>query len=185
MPNEKLRKKKVEYSFQSSSYSPTGNNDLSSGTPTAVDLTISTLADGAAKNSDLLDLGATWPDVFEVIGALEWFAAIAAGKAVDFYWAPSGNSGVGVGNTGHPDGVDGTYTGDGGGTVAESVKQMQYIGTFITTDLQGVQIAHIGRFSPGTRYGQLIIVNNSGVTICGTDDIESSILMYGFIDEIQ
>ena len=185
MANEVLRKTKVEYSFQSGSYSPTGNNDLSSGTPTTVDLTLSSIAAAAAVNSDQVDLGSTRPHLFDVVAALEWFAAITAGGNVDFYWSPSANSGVAVGNPGRPDGVDGAWTGDGGGTVAETVKQLIYIGSFITTDLQGVQIAHVGRFDPGMQYGQLIIVNNSSTTICGTDDIESSVLMYGTIDEVQ
>jgi len=189
MPNEILVKTKVEYSFQSSAYSPTGNNDLSSGTPTTVDLTLDEggtgLAVAEAINSDLLDLGATRPGRLDVTAAIEFFAAIVAGSKVSFYWSPSANSGVAVGNPGHPDGVDGAYTGDGGGTVAESVKQLQFIGNFITTDLQGVQIAYVGWFEPHQRYGQLIVVNDTATVICGTDDIESSVLMSGIISEIQ
>ncbi len=175
----------VEYSFQSSSYSPTGNNDLSSGTPTVIDLTLSSITSGSAINSDQVDLGSTRPALLTLVGAMEWFAAISAGSEVNFYWSGSNNSGVAVGNPGRPDGVDGAYTGDGGGTVAESVLQLEHIGSFVTTDLQGVQIAHIGSFVPVFRYGQLIVVNDTATTICGTDDIESSILMTGTIQDIQ
>jgi hypothetical protein len=185
---ETLFKTKVEYSFQSSSYSPTGGNDLSSGTPTVVDLSMgltSGIADGSAMNSDQVDLGATRPDEFFVIAAIEWFAAVTAGKSVNFYWSPSGHSTVGTGNPGIPDGVDGDWTGDGGGTVAETVKQLIPIGKFIVTDLAGVQIAVVGSFRPMLRYGQLIIHNKSGTTLCGTDDIESSVLMSGIVPERQ
>lgn len=185
MANEVLLKTKVEYSFQSASYVPTGNNDLSSGTPTVVDLTLSSIADAAAKNSDQVDLGSTRPQMMHVIAAIEWFAAVSAGGTVDFYWSPSANSAVAGGNPGHPDGVDGAWTGDGGGTVAETVKQLVYIGSLVTTDLQGVQIGVVGSFEPTHQYGQLIVVNNSGTTLCGTDDIESSVLMYGTVDEVQ
>lgn len=186
MANEIKIKNGTEYSFQSSSYSPTGNNDLSNGTPTVVDLSLSSIASGAAKNSDQLDLGTTRARTYHLIAALEFFSAPGAGETVDFYWSPSFNSSVAVGNPGHSDGIDGAYTGDGGGTVAESVLQMQYIGTMILTDLVGVQIADIGMFHPNARYGQLIIVNNTAtVAICATDDIESSILMVEILDEIQ
>ena len=188
MANELLVKMKAEWSFQSSSYVPTGNNDLSSGSPTTVDFSMaggSGIANTEAMNSDLVDLGATRPQWLDVIAALEWFAAVSAGNLVEFYWSPSANSAVAAGNPGRPDGVDGDWTGDGGGTVAETKKQLQHIGNFITTDLQGVQIAYVGGFRPRFRYGQLIIVNNSGTTICATDDIESSVLMYGECDEVQ
>ena len=186
--NEILQVTKIEYSFQSSVYVPTGVSDLSSGTPTVVDLTLDVgaagLADDAAANSDQVDFGATRPDVCSLKGAIEWFAAISAGGRVDFYWSGSANSAVASGNPGKPDGVDGAYTGDGGGTDEESVQQMDYIGSFITTDLQGVQIAEIGTFSPRYQYGQLIVSNKSGTVICGTDDIESSILMSFFAPDI-
>lgn len=188
MANEVLRKTKIEYSFQSSVYVPTGNNDLSSGTPTAVDLTLDEgatgLADEAAANSDQLDLGTTWPAEFAVIAALEWFAAVTAGLRVDFYWSPSANSAVAAGNPGGPDGVDGLYA-PGGFTDDEGVAQMIPIGSHINNGEQGVQIGFVGWLSPPTQYGQLIVFNKSGTLLCGTDDIESSVLMYGYIDEIQ
>lgn len=186
--NEILQVTKIEYSFQSSVYSPTGVSDLSSGSPTVVDLTLDVgaagLADDAAANSDQVDFGATRPEVCSIKAAIEWFAAVTAGESVDFYWSGSAHSGVGTGNPGKPDGIDGSYTGDGGGTVDESVKQMDYIGSFITTDLVGVQIVEIGTFSPRYRYGQLVVVNKSGTVVCGTDDIESSILMSFFVPDI-
>ena len=174
----------AEWSFQSSSYSPTGVNDMSSGSPTVVDLSLSSIADAAAKNSDQVDLGANRPDIIYIKAAIEWFAAITAGGTVDFYWSASANSTVGAGNPGKPDGVDGAYTGDGGGTVAESIKQILHVGSFVTTDLQGVQQADVGAIPGDLRYGQLIVVNNTGTTLCGTDDIESSVLFYGTISDI-
>lgn len=175
--------------FKSSVYSPTAINDIDPASSTTVDLTLDEggtgLADAAAINSDQVDLGTTRADSFRVHAALEWFAAVTAGKTVAFYWSPSNNSVVSDGNPGKPDGVDGAWTGDGGGTVAETVLQLQYIGSFITTDLIGVQIAEIGAFSPSARYGQLIVINNSGTLLCGTDDIESAVVMEPIIVDIQ
>jgi hypothetical protein len=154
-----------------------------------VDLTLDEggtgLAVAAAVNSDQVDLGATRADRYRVVAALEWFVAVNAGGSVDMYWSPSNNSVVSDGNPGKPDGVDGLYTGDGGGTVPESVVQMQRVGSFITTDLVGVQIAEVGIFSPSARYGQLIVVNNSSAILCGTDDIESAIIFEPIIVDIQ
>ena len=181
------------WSFQSAAYVPTGVSDMEDFlTPTAVDLSLDLgaedgLADGEARNSDQVDIGGAGgllPVTLTFSASMEYFAAISAGGSVEFYWSGSNHSGVGTGNPGKPDGVDGLYAGDGGGTVPESVQQMEFIGSFITTDLQVVQTAIIGTISPKHRYGQLIIVNNSGTTICGTDDIESSILAVGVMPDI-
>ena len=177
-----------EWSFHSSVYVPTGVSDLSSGSPEAVDLTLDAggvgLVNTEAVNSDQVDLGVNRTDRNSVVAALEWFAAITAGLAVTMFWSGSANSSVNSGNPGKPDGGDGAWTGDGGGTVPETVKQIQFIGSFLTTDLVGVQIAKVGGFRPHFQYGQLIVVNNSGTFLCGDDDIESSVLFYGTINDI-
>lgn len=186
--NQVLVKIKGVYTFKSSSYSPTAINDIDPAGSTTVDLTMgltSGIAIGGAMNSDQVDLGALRGAQFSVQAALEWFVAIAAGGSVNMYWSYSNNSVVTDGNMGNPDGADGDYTGDGGGTVAESVRQMQWIGAFKTTDLQGVQKSHVGIFSPKDRYGQIIIVNNTSAIVCGTDDIESAIVMSEIIEDIQ
>ena len=173
---------KTPYTFRSASYAPTAINDISGGT--TVDLSLSSISDTAAKNSDQVDLGASHPDEFRVMAAIEWHAAVVAGGRVDFYWSPSHNSVVTDGNPGRPDGTDGAYTGDGA-SVSSSVQQLQYIGSMITTNYLGVQIASIGVFSPEARYGQLIVVNGSGTTLCGTDDIESAVVMIPVAPDIQ
>lgn len=190
MTNEVHVKNNPPILFASSAHSPTAINDLTSQTPAQTcDLTLDVgaagLADTEAANSDQCDLGATRAEWFAVVAALEWFAAVAAGGRVDFHWSPSDNSVVTDGNPGKPDGVDGAWTGDGGGTVAETVVQLQYVGSFFTTDLVGVQIAKVGLFRPWFRFGQLIVRNESGTLLCGTDDIESSVLMSPWPREIQ
>ena len=181
-----------EWSFQSSVYVPTGNNDLSTGSPTVVNLTLDEggtgLADLAALNSDQVDLGPLLPTWISVMACLEWFAAVTAENTVDMYWCESANSNVAAGNPGGPDGVDGLYTGEGdGGTDEEAVPNMIDIGSFICeTHTSGhAQIARVGGFMPIFRYGQLIVVNKSGTLLCGDDDIESSVLLYGTIPDIQ
>ncbi len=186
--NEVQQKVTTEYSFQSSVYIPTGLSDMSSGTPSVVDFTCDEggtgLADQAAVNSDQVDLGVNHPTLFTVAATLEWFAAVTAGKTVDFYWSASSEAGATEGNPGESDGVDGLYA-PTGFTDDEGVKQMTYIGSHINNGNQDTQTAFIAVFSPFQRYGQLVMFNNSGATLCGTDDIESSVLMTGIVNEIQ
>ena len=178
----------AEWSFQSGSYAPTGNNDLSSGSPSVVGFSLAAgggIAVDAAKNSDKVDLGANRPGVINVKAAVEWFSAINAGGMVQFFWSMSANSAAAAGNPGRPSGTDGVYTGDGGGTVDQSVVQMQHIGNLRTTSLQGVQIAYIGSFVPLEQYGQLVVVNKSSAIVCATNDIQSSVLFYGTIANVE
>ena len=175
----------AEWSFQSASYAPTGANILSSGTPTPVTFSMSSIAVDAARQSNKVDLGANRPLWLDVNVAVEYFAAVAAEGLVQFFFAPSASSVAANGNPGRASGADGVYTGDGGGTVDQSVLQMDQIGSLITTDLQGVQIAYIGGFAPRFRYGSLIAVNKSSQVVCGTNDIQSAVLMYGTIQNVE
>ncbi len=189
MPNEVLLKVGTQISFadHAGDFAPAAGTTLETGTPTDVDLATASLANGSAVNSDKVDLGATRAAAYSVDAALEFAATPTAGFGVEMYWSGSPNSTAANGNPGKPDGVDGAYTGDGGGTVAESVRQMQWIGTFVCTDLAtgtGVQVAHVGIFSPAHRYGQLVMVNNSGAAI-HSDDVENHVVFTPIIDEVQ
>lgn len=189
MPNEVLVKSGTQISFADhvGDFSPTAANVIEAGTPTNVDLTLASLADGAGVNSDKVDLGATRAPRYSVDACLEFAATPTAGEVVELYWSPSHNATAANGNPGRADGVDGAYTGDGGGTLAESVLQMQLVGTFVCTDLPTAtnpQIAHIGVFEPAARYGQLIVKNESGAAL-HIDDVEMNIVMTPIIDEIQ
>lgn len=179
--------KQISFADHAGDFSATAANVIEVGAPRDVDLALASLADGAGVNSDQVDLGATRAARYSVDAALEFAATPTAGEVVELYWSPSANSTVSAGNPGNPDGVDGSYTGDGGGTLAESVLQMQHIGDFVCTDLEtsgGVQIAHVGIFSPAQRYGQLIVKNASGAAI-HSDDVECNIVFTPMTDDIQ
>ena len=181
-----------EWIFRSTIYLPTGNNILSDGSLTTVNLTLDEggtgLANLAAINSDKVDLGAILPIKLDFMAALEWFTAVTAGNKVDLYWAESANSTASRGNPGLVDGSDGLYTGAGdGGTNEEAVVNMILVGSMITeTHTAGhVQIGKIGSVVPTFQHGQLIVFNDSGTLLCGTNDIQSGILMYGTMPQIQ
>lgn len=189
MANEVLLKVGTQLSFadHGGDFSPTAGTTLETGTPTDVDMATTDLADGSAVNSDKVDLGATRAAQYSVDAAFELAATPTAGEPIELYWSPSPISAAGNGNPGKPDGVDGAYTGDGAGSVAESVLQMQLIGFFISTDLPtatGVQVAHVGVFTPAHRYGQLVVVNNAGAAF-HSDDVECHVVMTPIIDEVQ
>lgn len=187
MANEVLVKVGTQFSFanHAGDFGPAAGTSLEVGTPTDVELALSGVANGAARASAKFDFGATRAARFKCTAALEFFSAPTVGKTVDFYLSESPQSTAANANTGKTSGSDAAYTGDGGGTVAESVPQMLFIGSFVCTDLIGVQVAEVGVFEPGHRYGVLVVVNNSGVTLAATDDVETHVVIEPVKDEIQ
>ena len=158
-------------------FSAAAGTDLEVAGATQIEMNTASVADGAGVNSDKLDLGATRAPSYSVMAAIEFAASVVAGNTVDLYWAPSTQSTAANGNPGGVDGSDGAYTGTTGSTVAESVLQLHYIGSFITTDdaTTTVQVAYVGSFTPTERYGTLVLVNNSGVAL-HSDDVETHVV---------
>lgn len=129
-------------------------------------ITLTSLANGSAINSDKLDLGATrgaWLDAFLDI---EIAASPTAGNTIDLYWAPSSSATQATDNPGGVDGSDGAYAGYSSNLTA-SLPQLQFIGSMICTAqaTATVQKGYVGRFSPAQRYGTLVVVNNSGAAL--------------------
>ncbi len=175
MPNEVLIKTGTQLSFadHAGDFSPTAANDLEQGTPTNVQLALASVADAAARQSAKVDLGATRAAQFSVVAAIEFAATPTAGEVVELYWAASPDSTAANGNPGGASGSDAAYSGTAASTLAESVKQLQWVGNFVCTDdaTTTIQIAHVGMFSPLERYGSLIVKNESGAAI-HSDDVE-------------
>ena len=93
---------------------------------------------------------------------------------------------VGTGNIAGNSGVDGAAPDGALGsiTLAEFLKQCQFIGSLRTHDGGVVQNGYVGTFSPSERYGQLVIINNGGATFMA-DDVEMHQVMNPIVDEIQ
>lgn len=159
-------------------FSPAAANDLRIGGAGTVQLQFASLANNAAVNSTKVDLGVSRARRIMVTACLEFAATPIARQTVNFYWSASPVSGAANGNPGRPDGSDGAYTGDGTGSVDESVPQMTFIGAFKCTAriTPGVQIARVGILMPEDRYGQLIVVNKSGAGL-HTNDIQSHVVL--------
>lgn len=163
----------------SGTLSPADNGtNLTIGTPTDVTCTMSGIADGAGRQSDKADLGASRAEFYEVMASFDWTGETpTAGDMVELYWAPSVSATASVGNIYGNSGADAACPSGavGSPTLAEFVRACQPIGNFVCSDDAGVQTGFIGVFSPSSRYGQLIVKNESGDAFEG-DNLEHHVV---------
>jgi hypothetical protein len=174
-----------QISFADHPLTPSTANVLEVGTPTDVQITLANLSNGAARQSNQVDLGATRAAKYNVIACLEFAVAPTVGAIVELYWAPSGNSTAANGNPGGVSGSDAAYTGDSS-NLDDAVKQLYYIGPFVCTeveDTEGQQIADIGILTPKERYGTLVVKNESGQAL-HSDDVEMNVVFNPIVDTV-
>jgi len=183
MANAVTQKEGTQILFNvAANYNPvTALNDIEAGTPTDVALDLTSIAVAEARASTKVDLTANRAAAYAVTAAIEWATAPAAGNTVDLYWAPSAVSTAGTGNPGNVSGTDADYTGTPA-TLAEGLAHLIFIGSLILTVDANIQVATVGVFSPPTRYGMMVMHNNSA-DVTG-DDVETAIAMDPIIDEI-
>lgn len=180
--------KQIVFGDHSGDFSPTAANDLrdaTAGNRTTCQLAIASVADGAARQSTKVDLGATYADEYHVRAAIEFAATPTAGDVVELYWAPSQSSTAGTANPGNVSGADSAYSGYSS-NLAASVKQLEFIGHFVCTAqaTATVQVAEIGKFRPPQRYGSLVVKNESGAAI-HSDDVECHVVFNPILPELQ
>ena len=111
-----------------------------------------------------------------------------AGDSVDLYWSESISATAAVGNQGSVTGADADYAGYDTVTLAVALTQMKYIGSFplgIANDADGVQIGHVGIFSPLLQYGSLVYHWNAATVAIHTDSIECAVRFTPIIPDIQ
>lgn len=179
MANEILHKVGTPVVFANSGdYSSTN-----SGFTRTAQINLTSIANGAARQSDKVDLGATRARLYAVMVGIEIDVAPTAGALVEFYWAASHSATAGTGNDGGTSGADGAYK---AGEEDEWKKQLILLGTLVCTNdaAPTVQRQTIGYFVPPERYGQLVVVNKSGQAFEG-DAVEMSIAFVPIIDEVQ
>ena len=148
--------------------------DLTRGIPTDVVFSFNGVLDAGGQQSAKCDLGASRHSQYEVMASIEvGTTGLTSGGTVDFYWAPSTSSTQANGNVMGNSGASGAAA-DGdtpvNTTVAEFVAACDYIGSLSVGDDQStVQTGFVGVFSPSSRYGQLVAVNNTGATTVASD----------------
>lgn len=189
MPNEILKKVGGQIRFfVTGSFSPVdAATNWTIGTPTDAVLTLSGVANGAGRQSTKVDLGVARAAHYEVLGCVDFtLETPTAGQTVDYYWAPSTNSTQANGNVAGNSGGDGAAPDGALGsiTLAEFLKQCIFINSLTIHDGAVVQNGLVGVFSPTNRYGQLIVVNNSGDAF-EADDVEMHQVMNPIVDELQ
>lgn len=189
MTNEILQKTGTQIRFcVSGSYSPADSGtDFTIGSPTNVTLTLSGLADGAGRQSDKCDLGATRAALYDCLITVDFTGETpTAGEVVRVYWAPSTSGTQANGNIAGNSGADAACPGGALGsiTLAEFLKQCQLIGHFVVHDGAVVQNGWVGTLSNPSRYGQIIVVNESGDAFEG-DNVEMGVFLNPVIEEVQ
>ena len=138
-------------------------------------LSLASLANGSAKQSDKLDLGSPRSKSYKVKASFEFAATPTAGKTVDLWWAPSDSATAGTDNPGNVSGASGSYAGYSS-NLAATLPQLQYIGSFVVTAqaTATVQTAVVAEdFRPISQYGTLVVDNESGAAFHSSDTNQS------------
>jgi hypothetical protein len=147
-------------------------------------LDLTSIANGAARQSDKADLGATRPAKYAVRVAIEMDVAPTAANEVDFYWSASHSGTAGTGNDGGASGADAAYK---AGEEAEWVRQLIPMGSLVLTNDAATTVQYQtinSNFVPPQRYGSVIVYNRSGQAFEG-DAVEMYVALVPITDEFQ
>lgn len=184
MPNEVLQKEgtAIVWADTTDYVDPTSGGVLTR--THQIDLT--SIADAAARQGAKADLTATRARNYLMIAGIEWDVAPASGVVGSFYWAGSPEATAAQANPGGTSGADAAYTGTAGDSLADSVKQLEFVGDLICTADAAtvVQYQTIGVLSNIMRYGMPVFVNSGGQALEG-DAVEMYIALLPLIDEVQ
>jgi hypothetical protein len=127
-------------------------------------LTLTSLANAAARQGAKGDLGASWAQRYSVLLTASVAVAAANGTAVELYWATSPTATAGTDNPGAATGTDAAF-----GTPVEYKLQLIYIGSLALSNNAGTGIQRqVFEFFPSCRYGMPIVVNSSGQALGAT-----------------
>lgn len=154
-----------------------------------LDLDLTNLLFTAARQGVKADLGASRAPSYSITLAVEFKTGEVpeSGETVKLYWGPSGSGTPGTANEGGLVGTDAAYTGTAGDSLADSLKQLYFIGAIIlTADVVSTPQRQTFEFSPPTRYGQPVVVNNTDAEdFNDVDAQEMYIRMVPLIPDIQ
>jgi hypothetical protein len=129
--------------------------------------TPTSLANGSARETAKIDLGATQPAAgWTVALETKGVSAPTANLTSDVYWNASDSATAGTDNRGDAAGVDQAYPASG--TLAEKLRQLTYIGSLVHSSTTTAQKQDVGVLVPTSRYGSFVVRNASGVAYSGT-----------------
>ncbi len=123
-------------------------------------ITLTSVANAAARQAATLDLGANWARRWRLEVEYELAATPTAGNTISHLGSWQNASGGGQGNT---SGSDAAYTGYSS-NIDASIKQLEFLGDFVCTAqaTATVQKGLVGVIVPKARYLNLVVYNNSG-----------------------
>lgn len=123
--------------------------------------------------------------LFAVTVRIEFASAPTDGDTVDIYMGVSLSATAGTANPGGLTGADAAYTGTAGSTLAESLLQLDFIGSLpCTNDGTTVVLQKTWIYSPALRYVSPVVVNN-GTPALVADAVEMSITLTPLTPEVQ
>lgn len=160
--------------------------DHTIGTPTDVVLTLSALANGSGRQSSKADLGANRAYRYDCHAAFDFTGETPTEDLfIHVYWLPSTHATAANGNVAGNSGVDGAAPDGALGSIALADFQdvAIYIGALKVHDGASVQNGPIGVLIPTTRYGQILVVNNSGDAF-EADNVEMAVWLTPMIDDV-
>jgi hypothetical protein len=162
-------------------FNPAGNSSL--GTAEDYELDLTSLADGAGRQGEKGDLGATRAAGYACFLRWETNTAPAAGTRVDVYWSSSISATAANDNAGGCTGADAAWPADS--NEDEWALQLMLIGSLVmTNDATTIQVGCINPyFTPPTRYGMPVVDNNSGQAHLG-DAVEAAFYMVPITEAI-
>lgn len=185
MSNEIRVKTGTSIILADSTHSPNSVNNLGARTD---QINLTSLAAGAARQSDKFDFGALRASAYNLAAAIEFAGDPIEGETVDFYLAFSPNQSPAEANPGGVSGSDSAYTGYSSNLDA-SLEQLFRVGSLILTDNYTPTVqkdTNIGVFSPPEQYATLIVVNNTAADVLMSDAEEMSVrISPSFLYEIQ
>lgn len=160
----------------------TAANSLIIGTPTKVQIDLTSIAAAAARQSaktaSLAKTGSAWPREWVFGACIEHVATPTAGEVVEFWWNASPNSTAATGNSGGASGSDAAYA-------VAGKEQLIFIGT-MTLRANIINIdAQIGTIWMPYLYGSLIVINSSPTKALHSAMDETHVVATPVIRDIQ
>jgi hypothetical protein len=131
--------------------------------------TLKNTANGAYDQSPKIDFTANLPVAVQVRMSHKFASAPAAGTFVRLWIGYSSSATAGTDNPGNCTGADAAYTGWSGGTAAQSVLQLHFVGQMLLDVNVGAQLSPTFEIAPANRYAVLVLQNGSGVAFTNVD----------------
>lgn len=171
-------------------FNPTAANDLRVTTDGSneldVQLDMTSVADGAARQSAKWDFGAHWAEKYLIRVAFEMAATPTVGDLIHLYFGWSHHATAATANPANLSGSDAAYTGYATATMSESVRQLDGPYNFICVDdvTTTVQVGIVGVVYPPSRYGICVVRNESNAAF-HSDAVETHVVLDPIIPEFQ